>query len=825
MTRTTPPRSSRRKRRNAAALLGTIALSASSSPPSAPSPGAVASAWSLLPPRSSPPPRRRSRSVPRPRPHSPPLPSSSSSSSHPLGRASPAALRESLRASVARGGGGRNDEVLRDSAAAPPSSPSDALLARARRCLDLNDAEGAFVALAEAHGIDPTDPRLSSIFEACLRLKVTLGEGRRRRERKVGPDGRTADRSERELSELFQDRMGLASLLVDGERYDEAGEQLRKAIGEVEDRPSRSADDDRLRWRPQLDRARYLLHRSDAACCRWDDYVEDGEELRESVLRDPSARLLHPFDALKFPCISLETASEVARSYARRALEAVGAEVEAEAVGEGTVPRRSVAVDAREATLRPPFRGRKLRVGYVSPDFTSKHPLAFLMQHVFRRHDEERFEVYIYSLSSREDDGPEVRAIREGSDAFRTLSPSAMSPVQMYEKMLEDELDVIVDLCGYAGTSVAAEVMASRCKLQQEQQKNRQFDRQQPQSEGGRRFPIHVSYMGFPGSVGSSRVWDYSVFDRTAVPPEDEFDVRRHYDEALAYMPHCYFVNSHKTVVGDAGDGILPANEAERRALRTKYGLDPDAFVCCCHSRPDKIDPSTFRTWTRALLRVRSIAAAAAKGEGEGTAPREPILWLLRSGEEMESNLRRLVRTECGGPDAEALLAFADVTDRDEHLRRLAVADVFLDTPAYGAHTLGCDALYAGVPMISLLRPLERRGLLREGPHATAEEEPGFVATEKLASRVGASLLRAVGLDDLIAPDLGGYEDAMVRCASDDRWFEGVRDRLLANRDEAPLFDTDRWVRNFEAALREMAELGKADDGAEFPDIFVEDGS
>ena len=116
----------------------------------------------------------------------------------------------------------------------------------------------------------------------------------------------------------------------------------------------------------------------------------------------------------------------------------------------------------------------------------------------------------------------------------------------------------------------------------------------------------------------------------------------------------------------------------ERASLRTKYGIDPSAFVYCCHSRPDKIDPSTFRSWTSALKRVRSA-----------DTNRPAVLWLLRSGYEMEHNLRQWVCQEFG-KELEDCLVFADVADRKEHLRRLGIADVFLDTPAYNAHTLGC---------------------------------------------------------------------------------------------------------------------------------------
>jgi len=769
-------------------------------------------------------------------------------------------------------------------------STLELLLAKAQHFLSNKNADGAFATLAQAYGIDPTSSKISAMFEACLGLKVELAEANYYEWKEDHLDSSQNNKSddsdssahamhgfvsEKELNDLFQDRMGLSSLFIDREHYEGAGMQLRKAIEEAMfwlnyslqssheegdglpdtdgSHGTSSADFSSTRfkhWQPLIDRAQYLLYRTNAACCQWGPYFEDGDRLRQSLLHDalssPSGgqqvvRLLHPFDALKFPCISLELASNIASSYASRALESVGVKsledaASLKATNQALPRRNAVTADGQE----PKQLQRKIRIGYISPDFTSRHPLAFLMQHVFRCHDKSNFVVNIYSLTSStsSDDGPEVQAIRESSDQFTYLSPSSMSHMEMYQRMMQDELDILVDLCGYAGTSVVSEVMASRCRLRQDQN-----DDGSSTTPIQRRFPFHVSYMGFPGSTGSSTVWDYSVFDPIVVPPEEKYGIRRHYEEALVYMPHCYFVNSHKSVVGGTGDAIMVDSKDERRSLRSNYGIHPSAFVYCCHSRPDKVDPSTFRSWMRALSRVRlegapkhqnRDATIAEDDDANGTVA--PVLWLLRSGDEMEQNIRQLAREEFG-QDMEDCLVFADVAERTEHLRRLGIADVFLDTPAYNAHTLGCDALYMGVPMISLLRKLEQNDHVAADSKLNLESadvnsdfndlnfgrEMRSIATDKLASRVGASLLEAVGLDDLIYPDMAQYEDAMVRCALDKEWFNTVCQRLISLKDASPLFDTERWVHNLEAAFRKMVDLDL--DGGNHPDIFVTDNS
>jgi protein O-GlcNAc transferase len=739
-----------------------------------------------------------------------------------------------------RGGGGNSSDD--DVPSAETTTRLDVLLEKAQCHLRERDANQAFATLAEAYGIDPTSTKIALLFESCLELKVLLAEETYYQWKNAttttttdhhdGSDNNIA-LSETELTNLFQDRMGLSSLFIDKEQYDEAGIQLRKAIEEANywlsrslqpsaDASSSAAATTKMielsntryaHWQPLLDRAQYLLYRSNAACCRWDKYFEDGYRLSQSLSHNlsPSSghvqRTLHPFDALKFPCISLDLASKIAESYASRALEVHGITGTDNKPNKDTQQqplRRSVVTVNRKEL---PKQTEKIRIGYISPDFTSRHPLAFLMQHVFRYHDKSQFSVYIYSLSSNVDNGIEVEAIRESCDQFTCLSPSAMSPLQLYERMLQDELDIIVDLCGYSGTSLVAEIMASRQLLRQMNEKNAS------DGEGAMnnplRLPIHASYMGFPGSIGSPLVWDYSIFDQVVIPPSDEFGIRKHYNEALVYMPHCYFVNSHKTVLGNEGDGIVLSNDEERIQMRAKYGIHPMAFVYCCHSRPDKIDPSTFRSWMRALSAVRSEYYAK-----QSSKDGAPILWLLRSGKEMENNLRELVRSEFGD-SLEDVLLFADVSERNEHLRRLGCADVFLDTPAYNAHTLGCDALYLGLPMISLLR--------KDGNDFNQVQSA--IATDKLASRVGASLLHAAMLGDLIYPTMSSYEDAMIQCAVDSEWFNNVKERLRSATQLSPLFDTERWVRNLEASFIHMKSLRGATRDKMLPDIIVEDSS
>jgi hypothetical protein len=160
----------------------------------------------------------------------------------------------------------------------------------------------------------------------------------------------------------------------------------------------------------------------------------------------------------------------------------------------------------------------------------------------------------------------------------------------------------------------------------------------------------------------------------------------------------------------------------------------------------------------------------------------------------------------------------------------------FSSNPPFMTKKILLDALYMGVPMISLLRKSDDSndvdvysGLDLEfadvdsGACTSSGQEMRSIATEKLSSRVGASLLKAVGLEDLICEDMAKYAATMARCALDEDWFSTIRRRLLSSKDSSPLFDTKRWVENLEGSFRKMAELGV--DCANYPDIVVRDYS
>lgn len=262
-----------------------------------------------------------------------------------------------------------------------------------------------------------------------------------------------------------------------------------------------------------------------------------------------------------------------------------------------------------------------------------------------------------------------------------------------------------------------------------------------------RAAPVQVSWLGYPGTLAAPYV-DYAVADAVVLPPGAEGD----WSEAVVRLP-LYQPND-----------ALAAPEAT--ASRADAGLPDDALVFACLNNPAKITPETFVAWMAIL-------------EGAPGA----VLWLYEGSPGVAANLR--ARAEEAGIDPERLI-FAAPAPHADHLARQGLADLVLDTWPYGAHTTASDALRMGVPLLTL---------------------PG----KSFASRVGASLLTALGLPELIAPDVQAYVAAAVRLASDRAALQALKTRLDKSLRTSSVFDPVAFARHLEAAFQALHTRARAD--------------
>jgi len=282
-------------------------------------------------------------------------------------------------------------------------------------------------------------------------------------------------------------------------------------------------------------------------------------------------------------------------------------------------------------------------------------------------------------------------------------------------KIHEDGIDILVDLTGFT-QSTRSGLLALRPA------------------------PIQVNWLGFPGSMGKA-LFDYLLSDPFITP----MDEAEHYNEQLALLP-CYQPNDRNRPVG-------------KTPTRADAGLPEPGFVFCCFNQTFKITPQMFDVWMRLLQSVP-----------------KSVLWLLECNRWAKQNLSNEAQARGIDPDR---LVFAPRVPIAEHLARHALADLFLDTLPYNAHTTTSDALWMGVPVITC---------------------PG----ETFTSRVAGSLLQAAGLPELITSSLAEYEILALRLATEPALLQSVKHKLQASRDSMPLFDMPVFTRKLEQAYRHM---------------------
>ena len=241
---------------------------------------------------------------------------------------------------------------------------------------------------------------------------------------------------------------------------------------------------------------------------------------------------------------------------------------------------------------------------------------------------------------------------------------------------------------------------------------------------------------------------DYVLADEFILPREQQAC----YSEKVVYLPDCYQVNDSKRKI------------AERTPTRGEAGLPEIGFAFCCFNNNYKITPQLFDIWMRLLGRVPGS-----------------VLWLLEGDRWARQNLMN--EAQARGIDSERLI-FAPRAALGEHLARHRLADLFLDTLPCNAHTTASDALWAGLPVLTC-------------------------AGNTFAGRVAGSLLRAVGLSELVTENLQVYEALALKLAQDARLLGKLRAKLASNRLTYPLFDTDRFRRHIESAFVTMWEISQ----------------
>ena len=292
---------------------------------------------------------------------------------------------------------------------------------------------------------------------------------------------------------------------------------------------------------------------------------------------------------------------------------------------------------------------------------------------------------------------------------------NALTDEAVTQKILDDKIDILIDLNGYT-KDARTRVFAHKPA------------------------PIIVNWFGFPGTMGTN-YHDYIIADDNIIPPSHE----KFYSETVLRLP-CYQPNDRKRAVG-----TTPSREAE--------GLPNDAFVFCCLNGTQKMTARCFQNYLEILSHVD-----------------HSVLWLLGSRADTMAHLRAIA--EAHGIVGERLI-FAEKKPNPEHLARYPLADIFLDTFPYGAHTTAADSLFMGVPVLTM-------------------------CGQSFAARVCSSLLQAVGLEEFVCADTQSFVAKAIALAEDKDALTKIKHHLAETRERAILFDTPLLVTKLEALFEEM---------------------
>jgi len=259
-----------------------------------------------------------------------------------------------------------------------------------------------------------------------------------------------------------------------------------------------------------------------------------------------------------------------------------------------------------------------------------------------------------------------------------------------------------------------------------------------------RAAPIQISYLGYPGTLGADCI-DYLIADKVIIPE----DLTSAYSEKIIYLPNSYQPNNNKRKI------------SEKQFSKTELGLPQSGFIFCCFNASKKILPAEFDIWMKILKKVSGS-----------------VLWLYRSNKRAEANLKNEAIRR--GVNSERLI-FADRLPHDEHLSRLRVAHLFLDTFNYNAHTTASDALWAGTPVVTKIG-------------------------KTFSSRVASSLLTAINLPELITKNDEEYENLIIDLANNPQQLSKIKNKLVANRLTTPLFDTELYTKHIENGYQKAYE-------------------
>ena len=354
----------------------------------------------------------------------------------------------------------------------------------------------------------------------------------------------------------------------------------------------------------------------------------------------------------------------------------------------------------------------KIKLGFYSADFRT-HAMGHLMVQMFESHNKDLFEIHGFYFGPPLDDKDLLqKRILKTFDSFNDIgNQNDESVVNLSKKM---EIDIAIDLMCHTGNRNRFGVFLRKLA------------------------PIQINFLGYPGTSGSN-FFDYIIADKILIPEESQ----KYYSEKIIYLPDTYQANEDVKKVSN------------KNLTRETFGLPLDKFVFCSFNSNHKINLKTFNLWMRILSKNLNS-----------------VLWIMSENDLSSKNLRNVAIKN--GVDPKRLI-FAKNMPHDEHLKRLQLADIFLDTFPYNAHTTCSDALRVNLPVLTL------KG-------------------ESFASRVAASLLNSINFPELITESEDDYEKLALKISMNKELLENIKSKIKQNKLTSNLFNSKVYTKNIERA-------------------------
>ena len=303
-------------------------------------------------------------------------------------------------------------------------------------------------------------------------------------------------------------------------------------------------------------------------------------------------------------------------------------------------------------------------------------------------------------------------------DKFFYLSNE--TDVKIVNLARQNQIDIAIDLKGYINNNRFS-IFENRCA------------------------PIQINYLGYPGTTGSSNI-DYLIADKDLITPDEE----KYYTEKIIYFPNSYQPNDNTKIISD------------KKLLKSNFGLPEENFILCSFNDTYKITQEIFDVWINILKKNEKT-----------------VLWLLSSSKLFEKNILEYTSTKKINPSR---IIFAQPTNNAEHLKRLKLADLFLDSFPCCGHTTASDALWAGLPLIT-------------------------IKGKTFASRVASSLLNNIGLNELITSNLDEYYNLSCDLIINKNKLSNIKNKLKENKLKKTLFNSEEYTKNLEKAYKEVYEI------------------